>query len=227
MTAPKATMADWLALHGITAQTCRAVLAQAEPTPGKGPDPDWPTDPLALWRQVADLLAPAFPPGDSLIVRTWTNTRTDFSPQTTARAFTLHDDGTGRPLVAFRPKGRLSDLPTLAHEFGHAAQLIACAGHPMPPVLREVCAGLSERLVLRRLAETDPERAQMAQAWVAGRGLRHRQALLLALDQPQAVYSYDWNYPLARLVVPGLVELNPDDLIRLFAGQIPLADLMI
>jgi hypothetical protein len=226
MTVAKATMADWLALHGVTAQACRALLTNEEPTAGKCPDSDWPNDPVALWRQVADLLAPAFPADDGLIERTWVGTRTDFSGQTRARAFTLHDDGTGRPLVVFRPKGRLSDLPTLAHEFGHAAQLLASAGQPMPPVLREVCACLSERLALRGLATTDPESAGMAQRWVAGRGLRHRQGLLLALDRPQAVYSYDWNYPLARVVVRGLDGLGAADLARLFAGRIPLATLI-
>ena len=61
---------------------------------------------------------------------------------------------------------------------------------------------------------------------MAGRGLRHRQDLLVALDQPQATYSYDWNYPLARTLVRGLDGLNPVDLARLFAGHIPLTDLM-
>lgn len=227
MTSAKATMADWLALHGVTAQACRAALTAGEPVPAKPADPAWPCDPTALWRQVADLLAPTFPVDDSLIERTWATTRTDFSPQITARAFTLHDDGTGHPLVAFRPKGRLSDLPTLAHEFGHAAQILASAGQPMPPVLREVCACLAERLVLRRLAVTDPDRARVAQAFMAGRGLRHRQDLLVALDQPQATYSYNWNYPLARALVRGLDGLNPVALARLFAGHIPLTDLMI
>ena len=68
------------------------MLTAGEPVPAKSPDPAWPCDPTALWRQVADLLAPAFPVDDNLIERTWANTRTDFSPQITARAFTLHDD---------------------------------------------------------------------------------------------------------------------------------------
>ena len=223
----KATMADWLALHGVTAAQCRAVLARTEPEAAPGHDPDWPCDPVALWRRVADLLAPGFPAADGLIQRTWAVTRTDFSgtAKGSARAFTLHDDGTGHPFVACRLKGKLSDLLTLAHEFGHAAQIVASAGDAMPPALREVCACLSERLVLRGFAIEEPELAEVAQRLVARGG--RRRLLLQALDQPQAVYSYDWNYPLAHVVAEAVADrLNPAQLARLFAGQTRLADLM-
>ena len=223
----KATMADWLALHGVTAAGCRAVLARAEPEAAPGRDPDWPCDPVALWRRVADLLAPHFPHDAGVIPQTWAVTRTDFSgtARGSARAFTLHDDGTGHPFVACRPKGKLSDLLTLAHEFGHAAQIVASAGDAMPPALREVCACLSERLVLRGFAIEEPELAEVAQRLVARGG--RRRLLLQALDQPQAVYSYDWNYPLAHVVAEAVADrLNPAQLARLFAGQTRLADLM-
>ncbi len=228
MTAPKATMADWLALHGVTAQACRAVLARAAPVAAKAADPDWPQDPGATWRQVADFLTPFFPAEDGLIARTWTRTRTDFSVtgRGAARAFTLHDDGGGSPVVVFAAKGRLSDLTTLAHEFGHAAQIVASGGAAMAPALREVCACLAEHLVLRGLAVTDPETALLARRWRAGRGLRQRQDLGVALENPGSTYCYDWNYPMARALVGGMADLPPADLAGLFAGQMTLADLM-
>ena len=225
MTGPKAVMADWLALHGVTAQACRAVLARAASVAAKVADPDWAQDPGDTWRQVADFLTPFFPAGDGLAQRTWTLTRTDFSgtDRVSARAFTLHDDGTGRPVVVFWPKGRLSDLTTLAHEFGHAAQIVASGGAAMPPALREVCACLAEHLVLKGLAVKDPETVRRARRWRAGRGLRQRQELWEALDSPDATYCYDWNYPLARAVVAGMADLPPADLARLFAGRMALA----
>lgn len=233
MTAQKATMADWLALHGVTAQVCRAVLDRAGPVAAKGTDPIWPQDPDATWRLVADLLTPCFPEqtpqtDDGLIGQTWARTQTDFSGAKWGpnRAFTLHDDGAGRPLVVVYPKGRLSDLTTLAHEFGHAAQIVACAGVAMPPVLREVCACLSEQLVLRGLAMRDPARARVAQNWLAGRSLRQRQDLRAALDTPDAPYRYDWNHPLARAVVGGMAQMSAAERLRLFSGHLPLIDLI-
>ncbi len=233
MTAQKATMADWLALHGVTAQACLVVLDRAGPIAAKAADPVWQQDPNLTWRLVADLLTPFFPAqnpqfGDGLIAQTWTRTRTDFSgaKRGTVRGFTLHDDGTGRPMVVATPKGRLSDLATLAHEFGHAAQIIACAGVAMPPALREVCACLSEQMALSGLTECDPERARLAQTWLAGRGSRQRQDLRAALHSPGAAYRYDWNYPLARAVVQGMAQMSAAERLRLFSGRLPLIELI-
>lgn len=225
-----ASLADWLAVHGLTADLCRAVLQRAE-VPGPVADPDWPSEPAALWPQIAQVLAAQMPQGAGVIGQTLASTRTDFSGagRWGGRSFTLHDDGQGNPLVVSHLKGRLSDLLTLAHEFGHAVQIVACRSDPLPPILREVCAHLAERLVARAWAWTDPDLAAQAAALVMARGARKREAvaraLVLALDHPATPYDYDWNYPVAHHLAAVAAGMAAADQWRLFSGRSGLADL--
>jgi hypothetical protein len=235
----RATMADWLALHGLTAGLCREILAEAPPPPAALPtDPGIAGDASALWGRIAMVLTAALPDGATVIGQTLALTRTDFaSPQgRSPRAFTLHDDGTGRPFVRCAYDGRLQDFLALAHEFGHACQIRACATTPgtlpvaMPPVLRELCAYLSEILLISHLKSAEPDLWPPAQALFDARMARNLdqplRSLLKALDNASTPYSYSWNYPLARiLALRAAAQLSRHQIWQVFRGATSLVDL--
>jgi hypothetical protein len=228
MTAPTgATLADWLAAHDLTPDQCRRALQDPDAVQaGPAADPVWPIEAQAQWRQIAQVLAACLPEGADSIALTLDTTRTDFSStgRWGGRSFTLHDDGQGRPMVVCHLKARLSDLLTLAHEFGHATQIVAC-GAQVPPVLRELSACLAEGLVVRHWPWSSPALGQAAERLLAARGGRKSaRRLLAALDDPATPYDYAWNYPLARKLAGA--RMTAQDQWRVFAGQMVLADLM-
>lgn len=222
-------MADWLALHGLTAQHCRTILTWDLPPAATRPaDPVWPMAPRAMWTLIADCLRAGLP--TDAIAETAATTRLHLHTDPGPRAFTLHDDGAGRPVVSARLTGKLSDLLTLAHEFGHAVQITA-SGPQMPPVLREVCAGLAERLVMTELARRGTDEAALLPALFAARGQRTqgqtRRDLAALLDAPATPYAYRWNYPLARRIVARLApDMASDRIWPVFQGRRTLAEIV-
>lgn len=232
MTRAQDTLAGWLALHGLTADQCRPLLQRLPPpdllTP---PDPALPTPPDAVWASIAAQLTEAMPAGADAIARTHGLTRLHRQSATAVgpRALTLHDDGTGRPVVSVRLTGRLSDHLVLAHEFGHACQIVA-SGTGLPPALREVCANLAEHLVLATIFRSDPPQATMLAALFAARGWRQRekarQGLLVALSQPATLYDHSWNYPIARQIAADLARRPDHQIWPVFLGQRRLAALL-
>lgn len=143
-------------------------------------------------------------------------------PEKYPRAFTVNDGGQGMPLVVCNYQGRVADVMTLAHEFGHAVQIIASDGQFMPPALREVCAFLSERAMLEYLQAHHPELygagRQVWQAATVKNWRKERADLLRALDDLSTPYSYQWNYPLSRSVVSGIGEMDAAQFWPLFEG---------
>ncbi len=222
-------MADWLALHGLTAQHCRTILTwELPPAPTRPPDPLWPMAAKEIWALIAACLQADL--GREAIAEAAATTRLHLHTQAGPRAFTLHDDGAGRPVVSARLTGKLSDLLTLAHEFGHALQITA-SGPQMPPVLREVCAGLAEQLVMTELARRGTDEAALLPALFAARGHRTqgqtRRDLVLLLDAPATPYAYGWNYPLARRIVARLApDLASERIWPIFQGRRTLAEIV-
>jgi hypothetical protein len=225
-------MADWLALHGLGAEDCRALLSSA---PGEVPHPA-PEDPALsvteAWPLVLQAMGRTLPSAAGLLARIGTEVRVDLSPDPRRfpRAFTLHDDGRGLPFISCPVKGRLSDLLMLAHELGHACQIVASGRSDLPPLLRETAAYLAEEQVCAAIAEAEPERGAVLGALHRARTARiidrEGKALIRALEDPVAPYTYGWNYPIARdLAARARRHLPPEAQWRVFTGAASLTKL--
>ena len=218
-------MADWLALHGLQRDDCRMRLAIATVGPmGAVPDPAFPVaEGISV---VLAAMEQALPSAKDILGRIRTEVRIDLAPdlQRFPRAFTLHDDGRGLPYISCPVRGRCSDLLLVAHEIGHACQLLACPTSNLPPVLRETAAYLAEELVC---ASSGPALRSIHQARTMRIMARDGAALLRALDRPSAGYRYNWNYPIARdLAARAVRHLTPDAQWGVFAGRVGLHDLL-
>lgn len=229
---PRATLADWLDLHGLTAAQCRDLMARPPSAAAPAAIPSLAVDSADSWRRIAAHLQTALPQGAAVIAATLEQTRTDFTRRATqARAFTLQHDGA--IFVRCPASGGLADLLTLSHEFGHACQILATAGAqrpPLPPILRETCAGLAELLVLNQLQATGDPLWHPARALFRARTrrslLRHAPALGRALEDPGAGYSYGWNYTPAITLAGIGATLGPATVWQLFRGELTIADLV-
>jgi len=228
-------MADWLALHEVSAaQMRRLATSRAERpevrSPARGEaDPDTPHDlsPAAAWRLCAEALAARLGPElTPAIAHVHARTRLVLArlPKGGPRALTLPDDGEGRPQIICPFDGRARDLMTMVHEMGHALQSVASAGRPMPPVLREACAFAAEEALLMHLSATGAALlAPLEATWrrETRRIMKHPLTVLLeALDNPEAPYEYAWNYPPAKAVYPD--HITPDLMAELFQGALSL-----
>lgn len=223
-----ALVADWLALNGISAGDCqdrlRQIKAAAAPP---APDPALPS--TEVLPMVMAGLGKAWPDAAATLGRIRSEIRIDLAPDLSRfpRAFTLHDDGRGLPFVSCPLQGRLSDLLILAHEIGHACQILASGQTDQPPVLRETAAYLAEEQVLVTLAPDIPGLAALHRSRTARMMKRDGAALLRALQAPQTPYDYGWNYPLARdLARRAQARLSPAEQWQLFSGKIGLPRLL-
>jgi hypothetical protein len=217
----QATLADWLALHAVTAAALRPFLAPHPAAPPVTPAPP-PFAPTPV--TVAATLARALPPLEPTLARLLDVARFDLAPDPARfpRAFTLADDGTGRPFVSVPLDGTATDLLVLAHEIGHACQALTPGAPLLPPIQRETAALLCEHA----LAQADPRLAPHLARRIA-RMARHTPALARALDHPDAPYGYAWNYPVAlTLAARATRRLTVADRTSLVTAPGPLAPLL-
>lgn len=123
---------------------------------------------------------------------------------------TVDKGGANPPEVFLYWDGSPEDQICLAHEAGHALQLILSGGDFMPPVAREVCAFLAELAVISWADVHDPAlAADLRHVWNGDSDLYlHdvRDELLAALADPTAQYQYRLNYPLARIAAVRLFQ---------------------
>jgi hypothetical protein len=224
------TLAAWLATNGLSRASCAALLRGDEPGAAPAAKPAVTgLDPEQAWAVVVAALAAALPAGREAVARAASGTRLilDGTGRLPRRAMALRDAGDGRPAVVFRPDGTARDLIVLAHEFGHAMNYREAGLLDPPPILREACALLCETLVLSGL----PQPLAVAAAPLHDRRrARHlgpgRHSLLTALEQPEAPYDYDWNYPPARRVADALLARGEaDEIATLFGGAYRLDSL--
>lgn len=226
-----AVLADWLALHGLAAPAALDLLDRFAADQGKVVSGN---SPLALsapevWSMVAQAFGAGFGDNSALADRVMARTITEFAPDRTRfpRAFTLHDAGEGRPFVSCPFRSRLGDMLTLAHEFGHAAQILASEGRPLPPILRETCAFVSESWLLDHLKRHDPPLWSALQpVWqgqIAGYLGPDANVLRAALADPSSRYDYIWNYPLACGLARGMPK---EQAAALFAASLTMPDLI-
>jgi hypothetical protein len=235
----RASMADWLSLHAITAADCAALLppeseqfaptgktfaeAAAVPT-GYSPDEAWKIVTRSVVSHCSSL-------SDS-IARLSANATVNMLPDLHKYPdpFTLHDGGNGYPYISCHYDEGVGSLMALAHECGHAVQCVESQANFVPPVIREVCAFLSEIACEALLSDCRPElrdplqdmRTLLDQRYLR----RYAKRLRDALHSDQQAYDYVWNYPLARLLARKAAErLTAEEIRALFRGDVPLAQL--
>lgn len=130
------------------------------------------------------------------------------------------------PFVSAHFDGSVNGLALIAHEFGHAVQIVATRRHSgkstsrVPPAAREVCALLSEIAMLRYLnvdyRTRQPHTNGFRVRWGQYLGTSMR-ALIFASKRPDTPYDASWDYALAATWAISLVKTKSTDLvIRLF-----------
>lgn len=237
---PQHSLAEWLALHELDPATCRHVLDAIARRFADAPEEHDPAQSgyQALDRETAWLWAVAamrdlLPEQQGTIDDTFAKTDRLVvdRPGKSRRAVTL-DNGPGAyPTILFSYHGEPAEHLIMAHEFGHALQIMASRGKPMSPIMREVCAFLGEGALLSRTRRCHAaQHAGLAGAW--RRDSRRyfgvvSERLRAALAMPSAPYVYSWNYPMARYLAILIAEQRPcEGIWRVFAGQAALRDVL-
>src|SRR5262249_29849942 len=120
------------------------------------------------------------------------------------RALTINNGPSSYPTVIYRWLGEPSDLMVVAHEFAHALQILTSKEKFVTPIMREVCAFTGEIALLLSMSGTNSlEYQNLSYVWrkdnekyleLDGKTLRS------ALYKMNSVYSYSWNYPIARVM---------------------------
>jgi len=126
-------------------------------------------------------------------------------------------------------KGSASDLIALAHEFGHALQLVHLNGRFSPPVDREICAFLGEHILLSYCEAHHPKLyPALAKVWHGEDKIylgQDADILKSALDDPQASYAFRHNYPVARLAAHDLfAQMSAPGVLNIFMGHPGLSE---
>jgi hypothetical protein len=233
--ASRSDLRDWLELHGLTCAHCEDVLSWIGPGRAEhaGPvDRGCGQSADEAWDLAAHAMLLTYPWADALIRDVRDRTLRSFGTDraTGFRPFTA--PGTDRyPVVSLAYRGRIVDLITVAHEFGHAVQMVARDNRFVPPIARELAAFLSELALLDLLARADPAMHRAARAvWLACERnylVRDADRLASALKDPASPYRYCWNYPIARVLASGCAaHLPAATRWSLFEDGIPLAGLV-
>ena len=231
------SLSDWLALHGLDAETCRSLLdamaARADSEPASGDGSNYSVDVEAAWLTTVEAMRDFLPGRRSVIDDTFDNTEKILVDRADKprKALTL-DNGPGTyPTILYSYRGEPRDHLVIAHEFGHALQIRASHGKFLPPVVREICAFLGEGALLSYILAKDPRlHDHLLRAWRKA-NRRHfgaqKDRLRTALSQSDAPYDYSWNYPVARYLAIQISERRSVDLAwGVFEGQRSLSELL-
>ena len=234
------TLADWLQLHGLDDRSCREILAAIKREPVEAPagsdGDDRQSVPLDLdhaWELVISAMREFLPERRGIIEDTFERSEKIAISGTrkSRRALTL-DHGPARyPTIMFGFAGTAADVSTMAHEFGHAVQIRASAGEFIPPVMREVCAFLSERALLSYCLQHESSQASaLLDRWhEADRRYFGKLTKKLedCLDAPETIYDYGWNYPIARFLSLRIAtSFTPEMQWRVFRGDSSVTSVM-
>ena len=174
------------------------------------------------WNMVVDSLVRRFPLRREQIQTVAAQTRVSFEGAEDGKsvAYTIPGDGGRSSFIRVPFGGKIDDVLTLAHEFGHALQADCAATSFVPPIDREIAAFIAELCFVENLRNTDHQLFDMAcKAWQRNRSRTLHtdgSALFKALRQPKAAYEYRLNYPLARIGAERAVAWLPDKLLWRF-----------
>lgn len=218
------TLSDWLALHELDAPTCARLLGEMTAELAGDAAPLWKDTaypPLALeaaWSMTRRAWHAFVPDRRDVVDDTMAHMEKIVvnRPNHSRKALTL-DHGPGTyPTVVHGYYEEPADLLIIAHEFGHALQIRVGGETFVPPVVREICAFLSESALLRYVRTRDATRhACLRAAWQKDTQRYfgpQRDRLLRALTQPGTPYRYGWNYPIARYLALAITRDGAPDL---------------
>lgn len=228
----KSTIADWMALHGLTRADVVALASWDGDLPaaallgptmrggGTAHDPE-----LEHPERLAMSSLSTFFEHGLNIDRFMREVRWVSEPALLpAQApLTLHAQN-GDPVTVYcAMDAQRRHLLTLAHEFGHALQLWSAPQSFIAPIDREVAAFLAEHILLAHLDMFHPDVAKRQLAfWQQDTALYFgpdRARMLRAIEMPSRGYFYRLNYPLARSVALRLFRSGDRDLItQIFKG---------
>lgn len=221
----QATIADWLEFNDLTCEIVLRQLALLEPLDGYAFDRSEVQPHLELttdeaWALCAESMRVAFPDLKSGIDQIEVEAPKCLQPKSTKhpKPFTYDLGFLNLPFVSLHYKDRPADLLAMAHEFGHALQIVAAweSGEgQMPPVARETCAFLGEWAVIHHSQVQFPLLTSTHHRDDINYLGNKAQELKTAIQDGRAPYSYGWNYPIARLTAR-CVFCAPHQAIRLF-----------
>ena len=227
------TLHNWLSLHKIQPLDLQALLLM--PLSRQQTSHQLLSTVVITAEDAWDLAAQAFhqawPNQRHFIGQAQSQTTTQFCSDNN-NPFTTHEEQPGPETtptvtVAINYQGTADNALSVAHEFGHALQIHANNATFTPPVLRELAALICELVFLDYLRNSQHQLAQCIEtAW-------HNKAhtylsddkptLAAALQDPQALYSYRWNYPVAHLLATQLHStLSMAELWSLIQGHWPV-----
>lgn len=206
-------LGDWLDLHGLDRQTCLHLLdkirGESDKVPACRSDPDQQSlslDPDGVWRKIISAMCGFLPEHESVIEETFQrSTKIAVAARGKSRRALTIDHGPAKfPTIMYDYFGEISDLFVVGHEFGHALQIRASEGKFMPPVMREVCAFLSEGAMLAACSNENAFIEKNALNYWNKSNKRYFGKLALGLQNSlkndDAIYEYGWNYPIARFL---------------------------
>jgi hypothetical protein len=132
------------------------------------------------------------------------------------------------PFVSVHYQDRAADLLAMAHEFGHAVQIVSSwvnGEGQMPPIARECCAFIAEQAMVQ-FCEAQFE--GLKSAYYADDKIylgSNKASLEDALRNDAQPYQYIWNYPLARILAAQLFQTADNiELWKIFQGEWSLSD---
>ncbi len=227
----QATIADWLEFNGLTREAVLRQLALIEPLDGDAFDRSEVQPHLGLtadeaWALCAAVMRAAFPGLKPEIDKIETWAPKCLQPKSTkhSKPFTYDLGFQKLPFVSLHYQDRPADLLAMAHEFGHAVQIVASwqSGEgQMPPVARECCAFMAELALLNAQKGKAEVLLVCHQADDIAYFGENKAALEDAFFEDYSPYRYDWNYPLARQLAARLMKARgTDQAVAIFrAGQ--------
>ncbi len=203
---PEHGPSEWLSLNDLTRGAVLRLLARIAPPPVPETGPGHRHNGLsaeAAWALCAHAMRRAFPGLAEEVNRTEAQTPKCVQPRADKhpKAFTYNLGHDRLPFVSLHYRDRPRDLLVMAHEFGHALQIVASAPlrtGQMPPIARECCAFLAELALIRHCSAARPALSAAHAADTAEYFGVDRLRLQHALQGARTPYRYDWNYPLAR-----------------------------
>lgn len=225
-------LGDWLDLHGLDHETCLHLLDEIARESGKIPahrnNPDQQSldmDPDGVWTEIISAMCIFLPEHQNIIEETFQrSTKIAVAGKGKSRKALTIDHGPAKyPTIMYNYYGEISDLFVVAHEFGHALQIKASDGEFMSPVMREVCAFISEGALLSSCSNEIAFRSEdLINHWHKS-NKRYFGTLAAklreSLKNKDAIYEYGWNYPIARLLALQISARFSRDLIwSVFSG---------
>lgn len=118
-------------------------------------------------------------------------------------SYTYYSANAKTLVVGISFENRAEDVLAVSHEYGHCVQLISTEENFIPPLFRETCAFLAELIFLKYLAKFYPKlHMELIESWYCRN--RHylgkcSKILSAAKNTELQPYSYEWNYPIARV----------------------------